>query len=376
MNSTLSLAERDRRWSALQAAMRIDRLDALVVGMTDFRGQKGGFRYLSDERPFHRFGYAIMLAGQEPALVMHPMMAHAPRGAWIKDVRFPEHAGTEMARMIQAAGGTRVGLVSPDQVLRISDYKALAAAPGIELVDADPMFEAVRGPKSAEEIGGLEEAAAIADRCFAQLLEIARPGMKEREVSGKLSDTAISAGADELLYLTMSGDTTDEGVRAAIRAPGDHELDPGKPFVFSIELSGPQGFWVELARVIAFAGADPGVKETSDLLTASVTAGRAALKPGVSGSVIQAALETPFDPRLHAVIGSSGHAIGHDVIEMPMIDRKAGIPIAETMALAVHPMFNWRDRVMSGYIADTYIVEPQGGRVLSTWPMGLYDARR
>jgi Xaa-Pro aminopeptidase len=377
MNPTLGLAERDRRWSAIDAAMRVEGLDAVIAGMTDFRGQKGGFRYFSDERPFHRFGYVLMLAGREPILVLHPMMFHAPRGDWIKDVRFPAHAGTEMAAILTAAGAVRVGLIGADQVMRISDYGALQSA-GLALISADAMFEAVRGPKSPAEIAGLEEAAEIADRCFAQLLDIARPGLSEREIGGQLSATALSAGADELLFLTMSGEHRCDHVHALIQAPGAERLTADRPFVFSIELSGPSGFWVELARVIAFGGAEPAAAETEALCRRSVMAGREALRPGISGSDIQTALESPFDALAHAVVGTSGHAIGHDVIELPMIARGAddAIRLQPGMAFAIHPMFNWIDRPMAGYVADTYVLEEGGGRVLSSWPLELYTLPR
>jgi Xaa-Pro aminopeptidase len=378
VKTTLDLAERDRRWSAAQAAMTADGLDALIVGMTDFRGQKGGFRYLSDERPFHRYGYALMIAGREPVLVLHPILAHAPRGAWIRDVRFPGHAGTHMAQMLKAAGASRVGLVAADQTLRISDHQALAALPGVQLVDADALFETVRGPKSAAEIAGLQEAADIADRCFGHLLDIARPGMTERDISGKLSDMAIAAGAEELLFLTMSGEPRDGRIDARIRAPGDHALDAARPFVFSVELSGPSGFWVELARVLAFQGAGAGVRETADLATRSVLAARALIRDGVAGPDIQAALESPFDAATHTVWNGSGHAIGHDVIEAPMIARGAdtAVRFRDGMAFAMHPLFSWTDRPMAGYVADTYVLEPAGCRPLSSWPLELYALNR
>jgi Xaa-Pro aminopeptidase len=345
--------------------------------MTDFRGQKGGFRYFSDERPFHRFGYVVMLAGREPILVLHPMMVHAPRGTWIADVRFPDHAGSEMAAILTGAGARRVGLIGADQVMRISDYKALEEA-GLDLVSADALFEAVRGPKSAAEIAGLEEAAAIADRCFAELLDIARPGMSEREIGGRLSATALAAGSDELLFLTMSGEQRCDHAHALIRAPSAHRLAADKPFIFSIELTGPSGFWVELSRVLAFCGADPAVAETEALCRKSVLAARAALVPGVSGPELQAALETAFDPAAHGVVNGSGHAIGHDVIEMPIIAHGAdeAIRLQTGMAFAIHPMFNWRDRPIAGYVADTYVLEADGARVLSTWPLDLYRLDR
>jgi hypothetical protein len=46
------------------------------------------------------------------------------------------------------------------------------------------------------------------------------------------------------------------------------------------------------------------------------------------------------------------------------------------MAFAIHPMFNWRDRPIAGYVADTYVLEADGARVLSTWPLDLYRLDR
>jgi Xaa-Pro aminopeptidase len=271
-----------------------------------------------------------------------------------------------------------VGLVEADQVMRVSDHAALAAMPGVELINIDALFDRLRAEKSREEVAGLEEAAAIADDCFQALLDMARPGLRENEICGRLSDVAIASGADELLFLTMSGAPQGEAMHAMIRAPGDHRLSTVDPFVFSIEVSGPSGFWVELARVVAFGGAGPDVAKTADLVHASVKVALPMLRAGVNGLDIQAALETPFDATLHEVSGWSGHAIGHDVIEGPLIGRGAdpAIPFETGMALALHPMFNWRDRPLTGYVADTYVIEAHGPRVLSRWPLELYKLNR
>jgi len=372
MRSILSLNERDRRWSAMQAAMRASNLDAIVVGQTDARGQKGAFRYLSDERPFHRFGYVVMPRDREPIAVLHPVLAYDMRGCWIADVRTPAEAGVELVAILREAGAVRVGVIGADHAFRRRDYAALAKA-GVELVDCDALFETLRRIKSAEEIVALEEASTIADQCFALLLESARPGMREAELSGLLTSLALARGADELLFLTMSGTATDTGHRAVIRTPDQTPIPSGAPFIFSIELSGPSGFWVELARVLSF-GASADAAEIAELATRSVSAARAVMRDGVSGAAIQAALESPFDPILYEVASGSGHAIGQDVIELPMIGRAApdDLRFAEGMALAMHPMFHCRDRPVAGYVADTYVLERDHARVLSRWPLQLY----
>ncbi len=370
----LTLNERDRRWSALQAAMRVEGLDAVIACMTDARGQKGAFRFLSDERPFHRFGYVVMPARGEPVMVLHPVLGHAPRGLWVGDVRTPADVGGELVQTVRDMGAARVGLIGADQGMRLGDHAALRAMNGIRFSSADALFEDVRAIKSAEEIEGLEEAAGIADECFAAMLDLAQPALTERGLSAHLSALALAAGADELLFLTMSAAT--DGCRSIIRAPADVELGASGSFIFSIELSGPSGFWVELARIVSFGNAYMPMRPVADLCHASVRSGIDALRlgltgPGAVGADVQAALEAPLDPADYDVAPASGHAIGHDVIEHPVIGRSAtdGPLLRDGMAFAMHPMFRHRHRAETAYVADTYAIAGGSPRRLSRWPL-------
>ena len=61
--------------------------------------------------------------------------------------------------------------------MRVADAEFLSRAlPATELVDVTAAFEALRARKSAEELAGVREATAIAERCFERLLRVAAPG--------------------------------------------------------------------------------------------------------------------------------------------------------------------------------------------------------
>ena len=370
-----SHAERDRRWAALRVAMREDGLDALVVAGSDFRGQKGGLRYVTDMQPFHRFGYAVLPVEGDPVAVLHPVLAYDTLSDWVSDKRFSPTPGSTLAQVIAAfPRHHRVGLVAMDQAMRVSDHAALVEAlPMTRFVSADAMFERVRRFKSPAELVGVAEAATIADACFARLLDIARPGRTHLDVHAEMLRTATALGAVETLFLTMYSEKGPGGAVPRITAPAAREIAPDAPFCFSLELTGPSGHWVEFCRIVGFSGASAG--EMAELCEASTTAGLRALNPGTVGREVQRALEEGVDPAFE-VCPASGHAIGQDVIEQPMIVR--GDPGEQTfepgMVVALHPMIHSKLAGPLGYVADTFVMEAERPRQLSRFPRQAFMA--
>ena len=272
-------------------------------------------------------------------------------------------------------------MVGLAQVMKVEDYLALRAAfPQAELVDAQQAFERVRSRKSPEEQEGLRESARIADACFERLLELVRPGATERELGAPLYERCYALGGETALpsmYPESPGDGT---VAGKFAPPGDRVLRPGDQHIFSFELIGPRGYWVELARMIVLGEPDELQVRMNAAVTAGLEAGRALMRPGKRPDEVQRAILDAV--AAHRTWSSywSGHGLGQDVIEEPWLgleivqnrDVASTWTLEDGMALSNHPYVVDLDERAIGYMADSYLVREDGGEVLSRHPLDLY----
>jgi Xaa-Pro aminopeptidase len=379
----LSAAERARRAEALQAIIAELDLDVLLLAGSDYRGHKGTLRWVADYNLAHRYGYAVVPAGGEPELLLPLNLAAARSGGWNVKVRYARDMSTGIPERLRELGSPRrIGIVGLGQVMKVADYLALREAfPHAEVVDAQQAFERVRVRKSPEEQEGLRESAAITDACFERLVELVRPGVTERELGAAMYERCYALGGEDPLFLSMYPESPGDGtVGGKFGPPGDRILQPGDVHIFSFELIGTMGYWVELARMIVLGEPDEIQVRMNAGVTAGLEAGRAQMRPGQRPDQVQRAILDAV-----AAYGTwssywSGHGLGQDVIEEPWLgleivqthDVASPWTLEEGMALSNHPYVVDREERAIAYMADSYIVREGGGEVLSKHPLDLY----
>lgn len=380
-----STAERDRRWNLLDELCRTEGYDAIVLAGNDYRGHKGGVRWISDYNMHHRSGHAVKIPGRAPTLVISGNLEGARRAAsdWVDDYRFPGAIGDGLVDALREAGTIeRVGIAGLGQILKVDELRALEAAfPNTEFVEATHEFDAVRAIKSTEEIRGLEESAYILDQAFTRLLEVARPGITEREIGAEVYRESYRLGGEDPLFLTMYHDTFRDGKQySSFGPPRDRILGTHDVHTFSFEIIGPMGYWTELSRMVAFAKPDAEQLRLACAVTAGIDAAEAALVPGASPADVQRAIIAAVESHGAESKYWSGHSIGIDVLEYPWIgldvvedDTNTGTEsIAVGNSFAIHPMLLDAEHCRSGYMSDVFVVEPHGARKLSEHPTAMH----
>lgn len=379
-----SLSERDRRWALLNKAMADHGLDALIFAANDYRGHKGSLRYVADYNLCHKSGNAVMFRDAEPILVLSGSLigARKPATGWVTDYRFPGTTAEGLVDVFRRRPRFhRVGIVGRDQVMKVGEYLALKEAyPHVAFVDFSDEFERIRAVKSPYEIAGAEESAFILDQCFSRLLEIVRPGITEREVAAEMYKVACEYGGEDPLFLSMHTDFENVHSHSTFDTPRDRVLGTHDVHTFSFEIIGPRGYWTELSRMVTFARPDELTARMGRAVAKGITAGAEVLRAGAHPGDIQR--------RVLAAVGSegakssywSGHSLGLDVIEEPMIgldvvedgEQSLQEPLADSMVITLHPMVSDRTEIASGYMSDTFVVDTTGSRKLSEHPTGLY----
>lgn len=380
---SLSREEQVRRRRLLQTMLEDERFDALVIASNDYRGHKGALRWATDYNLPHRHGFAVFADGGEPELVLPQNLAQSGAAqGWSTPVRYARRAAQGVLDALREhARHARVGVVGLGEVMRVADLELLREGlPETRFVDASLAFERVRAQKSQEELAGVRESTYIAERCFARLLEIARPGMTEREIGAEMYRTMYLLGGEDPLFLSMSGELGSDG-RTATRwsSPRDRVLHVGDQFIFSFELIGPLGYWMELARTVVFGEPTADQRRLNAAAAAGLRAGAARMLPGGDPAEVQRELLAAVKAHGASCTYWSGHGLGQDVIEEPWIGREmvdaeqsAGWELAERMVLALHPMVSDERDGQMAYLANSYLVTTEGGKPVSEVPLDIH----
>lgn len=374
MGSLPSIKERDRRWAALQEMMRREEFDVLIVAGHDYRGHKGALHYVTGLALFYRYGFAIMLPDTEPVLILPNNFSAAHLPDFVEDRRFSQSPAREVATLI---GGSRqegrIGMVGMGGIIKLADFETIRKGlPSASIVDATAAFEAIRRLKSPEELSYLQETADLADDCFQILLDDAAPGVSELELSFKVEQTFRRAGCADSLLLVMGVIDKDGRGVPRMSPPLDRPIGNGELFTFSLEFTGPHGYWVEFARPIAIGGKRFHDNELTTAYMNMIPAMQAALQPDATGASIYQEIAGCFAGPGVEVTGSIGHGIGLDVIEAPLVAAGHTDPLGKDVALALHPRVLSSTQGSMVYAADIYL--PADGKLApaSRWAMGVY----
>jgi Xaa-Pro dipeptidase len=374
--------EQHRRAIALEQLMGRLELDVLVLAGADYRGHKGTLRWVADYNLVHRYGFAIAAPGRPPELLLPQNLGMARPGGWDLPVSFARDLRLGLPEALHAIGPMRrIGVVGLGQVMKVEDYLALVRAfPDAEIVDASDAFERVRAHKTAGELEGVRESVAIADACFSRLLEMARPGITEREIGAAMYERCYALGGEDPLFLSMYPEEREGRVEGRFGPPVDRILDEGDQLVFSFELVGRMGYWMEFARMVVFGEPTELQQRMNDAVIAGLHAGAEQMRPGRRPDEVQQAIIGAVARHGADCSYWSGHGLGQDVIEEPWLGLEVvqdrNVPssweLAEGMVLANHPYAVDREGLAVGYMANTYVVTPAGGEALSQKPLELY----
>jgi Xaa-Pro dipeptidase len=359
-----SRPELDRRLSLVRKAMRDESLDILVA-ISDARHneQQGDVRYLSGvalwcpQKP-----YIVIPAESEPVMVVGmPSEAYWIRNDDIpwKDIRWNARPIEEVVDVVSdvAGNGGRVGVSGLSTLMPRGDHDFLIERlAGIDLVDATHLMEGVRRIKSAEEIEALKESARIAELAVEVIEGTDSAGRSERNLAVEVDTVARSLGASDILILTSPG--------PYLRPPTDRKLKARDFQMFSLELSGPSGYWTETSTMLSMG--DPIDRDLKLYQTCrdAFDAGVRRLRPGATCSSVALAVQDVVGDGPYSLGIWGGHGIGLDIPEDPSLVKSADRVIEDGMAFAFHPHIIDSATQHAAYISGSFHIEDSGATPL------------
>ncbi len=294
---TLSLGERDRRWTAVRDGLERARVEALVIAG---RGAASAdLRYLTDLSLPEGSPRVLVLPRVGSPVVVHtvPAFRETSAPAWLDELIVPapnlREAVVDRLRAASASKRLAVaGLISDpltgDAAAPAAFVNALRESlPGIELVDFTDELRQLRSLKSNEEINLLRHSAQLLDAAFAAMDTTARPGLTAHELWAVGIGTLCRLGSELSGYNRWAS-----GARPrALARPAHGLLAPG--FVVACELEAvSHGYGARALHARAIGTSGPVVPELYCILGELWEAIRSSIEPDVPVSVLQRQLRT------------------------------------------------------------------------------------
>jgi Xaa-Pro aminopeptidase len=298
---------------------------------------------------------------------------------WVKDVvGYPDWvpADEAIAEAVKARGlgKARIGIDLASQALTNQMFAALKRGlSDVEFVDIDNLPWKMRRIKSAKEIGYLRRAAEIADLALQAVVDIARPGVTEREAAAVAMECFLRNGGDPgMLGIITAGN----GWGFLHGHLHDVPLQAGQ--VLHIELCPRyQGYGARVMRCVAIGGPSPELARISDTLIDLQDKQLAALKPGAVAKDVDAIL------RQGAL--SAGIRDTYDNITGYTLGYYADQPLrASDFTWIFHPKAEWTVEEGMAFhmytsaggiaISETVVIGPNGAERLTKFPRKLFTA--
>ncbi|HKT46293.1 MAG TPA: M24 family metallopeptidase [Candidatus Acidoferrales bacterium] len=367
-----SKSEIDRRYTKIRAAMQREGLDALIVCGNQYAGFEGAVLYMSGFEIVHRYVYVLFPLSGEPTLVF-------PREArwigdkarpWVSDQVWPDVPGIWIAQRCREKGYRRVGVYGLNFVMAVRDYRELATA-SLELVPFDTPFDMARAVKSQEELAEVRDAMDIIVDGFWALVAAYEPGKTEAEIMAPAVERFFARGAGpRMMNILLSG--TGGEAEAAFKVPGNRIVAPDDLLLYSLEVTGAGGYWVEFSRPLIRGKLSPRTQAMADAYPDALEAARKLMRAGELASTVHRTVAEKFAKHGFALGHLSGHSIGATMIEYPAIGAKSDVTLEENMIFSLHPQVVDQDGKVCLYTQDTYRVGAREGECLADVPWKFY----
>jgi len=345
--------------------MEREGLDALIVCGNQYAGFEGAVLYTSGFEIVHRYVYVVLSLAGEPTLVF-------PREArwigdkakpWVQDQVWPDVPGQWIRQRSVERGWKRVGVYGLNFMMAVRDYRELANA-SFELVPFDLEFDMARAVKSEEELAEIRDAMDIIVDGFWALVDAYEPGKTEAEIMAPAVEKFFARGAGpRMMNILLSGANGE--AEASFKVPGHRRVATDDLLLYSLEITGAGGYWVEFSRPLIRGKISPRTAAMAEAYPEALEAARKLMRAGELAGNVHRAVSDTFASHGFGLGHLSGHSIGATMIEHPAIGAKSDVELRENMIFSLHPQVVDKDGKVCLYTQDTYRVGASEGECLA-----------
>jgi len=368
----VSRGEIDRRFQNIQAAMQAEKVEALVVCGNQYSGFEGAVRYVSGFEIVHRYVYALLPLEGDPKLVF-PSEARwigDKSKPWVRDHVWADVPGKWLRDSARERHWKRLAVYGLDHIMAVRDYRELAQGP-FELVPFDFQFDMARAVKSPEELKHIRESMDVVVEGFWALVRAYQPGKTEAEIMAPAVERFFARGAGpRMMNIVLSG--TNGEAEAHFKVPGNQVVGPDNLLLYSLEIAGSEGYWVEFSRPLIRGRLSRRTAAMAEVYPEALEAARLRMREGKRIREVHRAATNAFARRGFGLGHLSGHSIGTTMIEHPAISAQSDIVLRENMVFSFHPQVVDQDGKVCLYTQDTYRVGKREGECLADIPWRFF----
>jgi Xaa-Pro aminopeptidase len=201
----------------------------------------------------------------------------------------------------------------------------------------DEILYTIAGRKTNLEIERARTAAAIAEKGFARLLQLARPGLRECDLAVETNAFTKSLGAEDN-FLMLNSLPHSHAVMPSSTRP----IEPGD--ILLTELSPNfDGQFSQICRTVSIGAPRRELQEKYDLVVRAMWAGIEAVRPGVPVSEVCRAIDRVLESAGYAEycrpphMRRRGHGLGSGSVSPGDISVDNHTILEENMIFVVHP---------------------------------------
>ncbi len=353
--------------------MQAQHVDALLVCGNQYAGFEGAVRYVSGFEIVHRYAYVLLPLEGEPTLIF-PREARwigDKKKPWVRDQVWPDVPGHWLRERATDRKWKRIGVYGLDHVLTVRDYKEMLQAP-TEWIAFDFQFDMARAVKSAEELVEVHDAMDIIEEGFWALVDAYHPGRTEAEIMAPAVEVFFARGAGpRMMNILLSGSHGE--AEAAFKVPGHRVVAPDDLMLYSLEITGANGYWVEFSRALIQAKPSKRTLEMKAAYPEAMENARLLMREGELASTVHRVVSDTFRRHGFSLGHLSGHSIGLTMLEHPAIGAKTDIELKQDMIFSLHPQVVDQDGAVCLYTQDTFRVGQKEGENLSNIEWKFYN---
>ncbi|MCU1598518.1 MAG: aminopeptidase [Glaciihabitans sp.] len=332
--------------------------------------------------------YCLLVRGQEPILwdfgsaVRHhklyskwlPDENWRPgflgfRGAVAPDAGLMKDAVTEIKALLKEAGvldmPLGVDIVEPPFMFELENQ-------GIKVADAQQHMLDARVIKSQDEIMLLNQAAAMVDGVYQDIVDVLKPGIRENEIVALANKRLYELGSDQVEAVNaISGERCNPHPHNFT----DRIIRPGDQAFFDI-IHSFNGYRTCYYRTFGVGSATTIQRDAYKQAREWMDGALAAIKPGVSSDVVARTLpkaeDFGFENELAAFGLQFAHGLGLGLHERPIISRLNSLEhpmeLKPGMVFAMETYFPAADGVSAARIEEEVVVTEYGTEILTKFP--------
>ncbi|MGG1664600.1 M24 family metallopeptidase [Brevibacillus sp. NRS-1366] len=329
-------------------------------------GNKANRRYLSG---FTGSAGHVIISMDQAALItdfryLLPAAKEAPDFTIVHNHRDPITAIYEFVRKI---GVTKIAI--EEEWISLAEYKRWKSAfSGIMLVPTSGIVESLRKIKDEDELDKIKKAINITEGAFAHILGFIQPGVREIDVAVELETFIRGHGAVFAFETIVASGTRGalphgSATSKCIEAGEMVTLDFGVFF---------EGYCSDLTRTIAVGEPSEQMREIYEVVRLAQQIAIRQLRPGMTAQQLDLFSREVIEKAGYAehTHKASGHSIGLDVHEAPIICTSDVGVIEKGMVLTIEPGIYMKG-VGGVRIEDDVLVTDNGCETLTNSPNEL-----